>query len=133
MPSPVRLSKRFAAGWRIMNISERAVGGVTIVDVDGRITVQDGADEFHAFLRRVLHQRRFNVVLNLERVPYVDSTALGAIVRAYTTATRLGGTVKLLHVTGRVQELLVITRLAAVFDSFDTEADAIGSFGAVGA
>ena len=116
-----------------MNISERAVGSVTIVNVDGRITIQDGADEFHAFLRHVLHQRKFNVVLDLERVPYIDSTALGAIVRAYTTATRLGGTVKLLHVTGRVQELLVITRLAAVFDSFDAEADAVRSFGAVGA
>ena len=68
-------------------------------------------------------------MLNLRGVPYIDSTALGEIVRAYTTATRFGGALKLLNVHGRVHDLLVITRLASVFDSFDTEADAIRSFG----
>jgi anti-anti-sigma factor len=114
-----------------MTISERSVGHVTLLDIDGRISVQDGADEFRAFVRQVLHRGQLKLVLNLRSVPYIDSTALGEIVRAYTTATRLGGTLKLLHVGDRVQELLATTRLAAVFDSFDVEADAVNSFGAV--
>jgi anti-anti-sigma factor len=114
-----------------MTVSERSVGHVTLLDIDGRISVQDGADEFRAFVRQVLHRGQLNLVLNLRSVSYIDSTALGEIVRAYTTATRLGGTLKLLHVGDRVQELLATTRLAAVFDSFDVEADAVKSFGAM--
>src|SRR5262245_19966388 len=87
--------------------------------------LQDGADEFRAFVRQVLQRGQMKLVLNLRSVPYIDSTGLGEIVRAYTTATRLGGTLKLLHVGDRVQELLATTRLAAVFDSFDVEADAV--------
>jgi len=112
-----------------MTISERLIGTVTILDIDGRVTVQDGADQFREKVRQVVRRGRLNLVLNLRGVPYIDSTALGEIVRAYTTATRFGGALKLLNVHGRVHELLVMTRLSSVFDSFDTEADAVRSFG----
>ena len=69
------------------------------------------------------------LVLNLREVAYIDSTALGEIIRAYTSVTRKGGTLKLLDVTTRVHELLVITRLLSVFDLFDAEAEAVKSFG----
>jgi anti-sigma B factor antagonist len=68
-------------------------------------------------------------VLNFRDAPYIDSTALGEIVRAYTSATRKGGTLKLLGVTARVHELLMITKLLSVFDLFDAEAEAVKSFG----
>ena len=114
-----------------MTISERTIGGVTILDINGRITVQDGADEFHEMVRQVVRRGRLNLVVNLRDVPYIDSTALGEIVRAYATTTRLGGTLKLLNVHGRVHDLLVITRLLSIFDLFDTEPDAVRSFGPV--
>ena len=112
-----------------MTISERSVGNVAILDVDGRITVEDGAAEFRETVRQVVRRGRLNLIVNVRGVPYIDSTALGEIVRAYTTATRLGGTLKLLNVHGRVHDLLVITRLLSVFDLFDTESDAVKSFG----
>src|SRR5690242_12195497 len=98
-----------------MTIHERSFGDITILDIDGRITVQDGADEFRDAVRQLVRRGRLNLVLNLTAVPYIDSTALGQIIRAYTTTTRLGGALKLLGVTGRVHELLVITKLLSVF------------------
>ena len=109
-------------------ISERTTDGVTILDIDGRITVQDGAAEFREAIRQLVRRGRLNLVINLRGVPYLDSTGLSEIVRAYTTATRLGGALKLLNVHGRVHDLLMTTRLLSVFDSFDTESDAARSF-----
>ena len=112
-----------------MTITERSVGDVTIMDIEGRITVQDGADQFRDAVRQLVHRGRLKIVVNLAAVPYIDSTAIGQIVRAYTTATRLGGGFKLLHVTVRVREILVVTKLRSVFDLFDVENEAVDSFG----
>ena len=111
-----------------MTIRERSVGDVTVVDIGGRITVQDGTDTFRDAVRRLASQGRWNLVVNVQGVPYVDSTALGEIVRAYTTVIRKGGSLKLLHLTARVHELLAVTSLVAVFDCFETEAEAVESF-----
>ena len=112
-----------------MTLHERWIGDVTILDLDGRITVQDGADIFRDVVRQLVRQDRVKLVLNFHDVSYIDSTALGEIIRAYTSVTRKGGTLKLLNVTQRVHELLVITRLLSVFDLFDAEAEAVKSFG----
>ena len=112
-----------------MTITERSVGDVTIMDIEGRITVQDGADQFRDAVQQLVHRGRLKLVVNLAAVPYIDSTAMGQIVRAYTTATRLGGGFKLLHVTVRVREILVVTKLRSVFDLFDVENEAVDSFG----
>ena len=112
-----------------MTITERSVGDVTIMDIEGRITVQDGADQFRDAVWQLVHRGRLKLVVNLAAVPYIDSTAMGQIVRAYTTATRLGGGFKLLHVTVRVREILVVTKLRSVFDLFDVEKEAVDSFG----
>ena len=113
-----------------MTLHERAIGDVTIIDIAGRLTVEDGADAFRDLVRRLLRDGRVRLVLNFRDAPYIDSTALGEIVRAYTSATRKGGTLKLLNVTTRVHELLMITKLLTVFDLFDAEAEAVKSFGA---
>jgi len=112
-----------------MTLRERWIGDVTIIDVDGRITVQDGADNFRDVVRHLVRQGRVKLVLNFQDASYIDSTALGEIIRAYTSVTRKGGTLKLLNVTGRIHELLMITRLLTVFDLFDAEAEAVTSFG----
>ena len=72
-------------------------------------------------------------MLNLAEVPYIDSAGLGEIVRTYTTVSHQGGALKLLNLTKRIQDLLAITKLLTVFETFDAEADAVGSFGPKGA
>ena len=111
-----------------MALQDRQVADVTILDIDGRITIEDGADEFRAMARQLLALSRVRLVLNLQLVPYIDSTALGEIVRLHASVTRRRGGMKLLNVTPRVRELLTTTRLLPVFDLFDDEAEAVNSF-----
>ena len=109
-------------------IRERSVDDVTILEIVGRITVEEGADLFRDAIRHLVAQGRVNIVVNFRDVPYVDSTALGEIVRAYTTMVRQDGLLKLLQVGGRVHELLAMTRLLSVFETFEAEAAAVESF-----
>jgi anti-sigma B factor antagonist len=112
-----------------MTFSARTVEGVTILDIRGAL-IEDAVSDFWETVRPLLLSGGVNVVVNLRDVPYVDSAALGEIIRVYTTATRLGGTLKLLHVHPRVRELLATTRLDTVLASLESEDDAVRSFGA---
>ena len=112
-----------------MTLHERWIGDVTIIDLEGRMSVEDGAGLFRDAVRQLVRRDRVRLVLNFQATPYIDSTALGEVVRAYTSATRKGGTLKLLNVTPRVHDLLMITKLLSVFDLFDAEAEAVKSFG----
>lgn len=112
-----------------MTISERTNGSICILDVEGPVVVgRGGADLLTDKVRSLLQQGQKQLVINLAGVPYMDSTGLGAMVHAYATATRQGGTVKLLNSTKKLQDLLVITKLSTVFESFDSEAAAVASF-----
>jgi anti-sigma B factor antagonist len=113
-----------------MTVHERAIHDVTILDIVGRITIQEGADQFRDAVRQLARDGRVKLVINFRDATYIDSTALGEIIRAYTGATRKGGSLKLLNVTGSIHQLLMITRLLTVFDLFDDEAQAVKSFGA---
>src|SRR3954463_12448315 len=114
-----------------MKIAERTVGAVTVIDVDGPITLGAGdTDRLGDKVRSLLQQGRKQLIANLAKVSYMDSAGLGELVQAYTTVSRQGGSLKLVGVTTRLNDLLVITKLATVFDSFDTEAAAVESFGA---
>jgi anti-sigma B factor antagonist len=112
-----------------MHISERAAGEVTIVDVSGKVTLGDGGDTtLKDKLRSLVEQGRKSLLLNLADVSYVDSAGLGAIVHCYATVKNQGGSLKLLNVTKRLKDLLSITKLLTVFDTFDNEAEAVKSF-----
>jgi len=114
-----------------MNISERAIGDVVVVDVSGKITLGDGGDTIlKDKLRSLVQQGRLKLLLNLADVAYVDSAGLGAIVQSYTTVTNQGGALKLVNMTKRIHDLLAITKLLTVFDTFDNEAEAVTSFSA---
>ena len=113
----------------MMTITAREIGEVTVVDLVGRITVQEGWETFRDLMRDLLRRDRVKIVLNMQQVPYIDSTALGEIIRTYTSVIRHNGSVKLLNVSSHVHQLLVITSLLSVFDLFESEADAIKSFG----
>jgi anti-sigma B factor antagonist len=114
-----------------MTISERKAGDVVIVDVSGKVTLGDGGD---AMLKdkmgSLVQQGQKKVLLNLGDVSYVDSAGLGAIVQAYATLNKNGGSLRLLNATKRIKDLLSITKLLTIFDSYDNEAEAVKSFGA---
>ena len=111
-----------------MQIAEREVGAVTVLDLSGRITLGEGETLLKDKLNSLLHQGRKNLLLNLGGVSYVDSAGLGALVAAYTTVTREGGTLRLVSITKKLQDLLSITKLLTVFETFDTEDEAMRSF-----
>ena len=112
-----------------MEMTERTVGGVTVLDVSGKVTTADGTDKMLTDkLRSLVQQNRKKLLLNLANVTYVDSAGLGAIVHSYATVKNQGGSLKLLNVSGKLRDLLSITKLLTVFDSYDNEADAVKSF-----
>lgn len=113
-----------------MEIAERTVGDVTVLDLRGKMTLGEGDELLKDKINSMLANGRKKLILNLEGVPYIDSAGLGEIVRTYTTVSRQGGSLKLLNLTKRIEDLLSITKLLTVFDTFDTEAEAVQSFSA---
>jgi anti-sigma B factor antagonist len=112
-----------------MTLDERTAGDVTIVAVHGDITFGAGAqalikDKMHSLLQ----QDRKKIVLDLSAVSYVDSAGLGQLVQSHVTVARAGGALKMIGLTTRLTDLLVVTRLVSVFDTYDTEAAAVASF-----
>src|SRR3989441_7957782 len=113
-----------------MQIQERMSGDVVVLDLKGKITLGEGDELLKDKVNSLLNQGRKKIVLNLAEVPYIDSAGLGEIVRTYTTVSRQGGSLKLLNLTKRIADLLSITKLLTVFESFDAEAEAVRSFSA---
>ena len=111
-----------------MTISERMSGGVAIIDIKGRITAGEGAELLRDKINSLLHQGHKKLLLNLSGVDYIDSAGLGEIVGTFATVRRQGGTMKLLGLTSRIKDLLSITKLLTVFETFDSEAEATRSF-----
>ena len=111
-----------------MQIEERSAGDVTILDLKGKMTLGEGDEVLKDKINSLIQQDRKRILLNLGEVPYIDSAGLGEIVRTYTTVSRQGGKLKLLNLTKRIQDLLAITKLLTVFDTYDSEAEAIKSY-----
>jgi anti-sigma B factor antagonist len=113
-----------------MQIDERSVGDVMVLDVKGKVTLGEGDEMLKDKVNSLVNQGHKKIVLNLAEVPYIDSAGLGEIVRTYTTVSRQGGHLKLLNLTKRITDLLSITKLLTVFETYDSENDAIRSFSA---
>ena len=111
-----------------MQISERNNGAVIVLDLKGKITLGEGDELLKDKVNSLVNQGHKKIVLNLADVPYIDSAGLGEIVRTYTTVSRQGGSLKLLNLTKRITDLLSITKLLTVFETYDNEADAVRSF-----
>ena len=111
-----------------MKTSTRQVNGVTIVDLSGRITLGEGSVVLRETIRDLLGKGDKKILLNLGDVSYIDSSGIGELVSAYTTARNQGGELKLLNLTKKVHDLLQITKLYTVFDVKDDEATAISSY-----
>ena len=111
-----------------MVIEERVIGDVTILDLKGKMTLGEGDELLKDKMNSLIHQGQKKLLLNLEGVPYIDSAGLGEIVRTYTTVSRQGGNLKLVNLTKRITDLLSITKLLTVFETFDSEPEALKSF-----
>src|SRR5690348_4249505 len=111
----------------------RKVNDVAIVDLNGKITLGENTGILRDELRSLLSQGTKNIVLNMAAVSYVDSAGLGELVGAYTTATNQGGALKLLHLQGKMKDLMQITKLHTIFPAFEDEKAAVDSFGAAAA
>jgi len=111
-----------------LDLKERQAGDVTILDLTGEVRIGEGSVALRDSIRNLADQGKKKVLLNLGGVKYIDSSGIGELIANYTTISRQGGQLKLLKLTDRVQNLLVITKLLTVFDSYDNEAEALKSF-----
>ena len=111
-----------------MEIAERTVNDVTILDLKGKMTLGEGDELLKDKINSLLAAGRKKLLLNLEGVPYIDSAGLGEVVRTYTTVSRQGGSLKLLNLTKRIEDLLSITKLLTVFETYESESEAVASY-----
>ena len=111
-----------------MKSSSRQVGGITIVDLSGRITLGEGSVVLRDMVRDLVTKGQRKILLNLGDVTYIDSSGIGELVSAFTTVRNQGGELKLLNLTKKVHDLLQITKLYTVFDVKDDEASAVAAF-----
>jgi anti-sigma B factor antagonist len=112
-----------------MQIAERSVGNVKVLDLSGPITLAKGDDQLlKDKVNSLVHQGSKHILVNLANVTHMDSAGLGELVGAYTTVTKSGGSMKLVNLTKRLHDLLSITKLLTVFDTFDSEPDALKAF-----
>lgn len=111
-----------------MDIKERVVDGVSVLDLSGKIVLGEGDGQVRERIKDLLSDGQKKILLNLGDVTYVDSAGLGALISSYTTTKREGGQLKLVNLTKRIQDLLAITKLITVFDTYDNEQEALDSY-----
>lgn len=116
----------------LMRIAERRVADVTILQLAGRLELDDGDTVLRDHVNRLAEEGRVNLILDLTDVTRLDSAGIGMLVGKYLTVRKRGGTIKLLHLTDRTSRLLNITKLASVFEIFEQEDQAVRSFSAAG-
>jgi anti-sigma B factor antagonist len=111
-----------------LSIHERQFRGVTILDLAGKITLGGTNKQLHEAIKRLVLDGETQIVVNLEKVTYIDSSGLGELVAGFTTLKANKGALKLLNVPDRVVDLMTITKLYTVFEIFAQEIDAVYSF-----
>ena len=111
-----------------LELKERQAGDVTILDLSGAVRIGEGSIALRDAIRDLAADGKKKLLLNLAGVNYVDSSGIGELIANYTTVSRQGGQLKLLNLTDRIQNLLVITKLLTVFDVYENESEALKSF-----
>jgi anti-sigma B factor antagonist len=111
-----------------MDIKERVVEGVSVLDISGKIVLGEGDLQIRDRIKDLLADGQRQILLNLGDVSYVDSAGLGALISSYTTVKREGGQLKLVNLTKRIKDLLAITKLITVFDTYEKENEALESY-----
>jgi anti-sigma B factor antagonist len=111
-----------------VELTNRQVGDVTVIDAKGRITLGEGSSDFRDTIKELVAKGQKNILVNLAQITYIDSSGIGEMVSGYTTVANAGGKLKLLSLTKRIHDLLQITKLYTVFDVYDDEAAGLASF-----
>lgn len=112
-----------------LKIAVRETADATILELSGRITLGEGLGDLRDSIREALAGNRKHLVLNLANVSYIDSSGLGQLIGSYATVTDRGGQMKLVSLQKKVVDLMQITKLLTVFETYDSEAAALASFG----
>lgn len=111
-----------------MNIAQRLVDDITIIDLQGNIMFEDGDQELRAAVGRALEAGATKLILNMGEVPYMDSAGLSELVRCYVAIKKRSGRMALLDLTRKVNDLLTIAKLLTIFETFESEAEALNTF-----
>ncbi len=111
-----------------MKIEERTVGPIVVLDMAGRLVAGESQGRLKDKINSLMLQGRVQILLNLAEVSYIDSTGLGELVSSHSTVTRHKGQIKLVNLTQKVQDLIAICRLSTVFETFESEAEAVSSY-----
>ena len=113
-----------------MKASVRESGNVSIIELKGKITIGSGDIQLRDTISNILNSGKHNILVNMTEVTAIDSSGIGELVGCYTTVTNKGGKLRLLHLPPKIQDVLTVTQLITVFDVYETEAEAVASFGA---
>jgi anti-sigma B factor antagonist len=111
-----------------MKITPRETYGAVILDVTGKLMGGPDADKFQSVFKKLLEDGKKNVIVNLEKVNWINSTGLGILISGYTTMRKGGGNLKLLNVSDRIESILMVTKLATIFEVYNDESEAVNSF-----
>jgi anti-sigma B factor antagonist len=110
-----------------MKIIERTLNDITVLDLDGNLALEANA-EFRKRASAAIGAGARKLIINFARVPYMDSSGLGEVISCYTTLQKVGGHLKLIHLSDRLQTLMTVTKLITIFETFDSEPAAVSSF-----
>jgi anti-sigma B factor antagonist len=110
-------------------INERRIGNVTVLDLKGRVRVGGTTVALHRTIRTLIQEGKLQILLNLAEVSHVDSCGLGELIASHISLRNKGGEIRLLRLTESLRELMSVTKLLAVFDVYESESDAVDSFG----
>ena len=113
-----------------LRMTERDVSGVSVLDIEGRIVLGEESNSFREKVKSLLAAGKKKIILNLANVSYIDSAGLGTLVATFHSARSQGATLKLTNLGSKFKEVLQVTKLMTVFDTYDSETAAVQSFGA---
>jgi anti-anti-sigma factor len=111
-----------------MTLNERRIGDVTVLDLKGRLVLEDGDAALRARVNELIEQDRTQIVLNLKDITYIDSCGVGVLIAKLVSIRNKGGDLRLLNLTERSRRLMEISQLLNVFAIFDSESEALSSF-----
>lgn len=115
-----------------MKIAQREVGNAVVLDLNGKLTGGPDAETFHEVFKGLVDQGKKNIVVNLEKVSWINSTGLGILISGYMSVRRAGGDLVVTHASERIESILYVTKLNLLFKSYESEDEAVKSFAQAG-
>ena len=111
-----------------MKATSRTVDGVEIISLQGKITIGSGYEQLRETINKLVDSGKKNILVDMKDVTTIDSSGIGELVGCYTSVTNKGGKLKLLHLPPKINDVLTVTQLITVFDVYESESEALGSF-----